>query len=182
MLSITPGMKLKTTIGPKSEELNVPLSLGKWTTIYVSYVLTAEGFGISRVFLNGGDAGGNAATMNGNLRSDFSLSDTLQIGGDFVGSIRRLQIYTTAALELVTGTELCSPSTCSVETGFGAVYCLQAVCTIAGTYPSFTSCESCPSICATCSDPSTCLSCKTGLYLSGTTCLSIILIWKEGDK
>ncbi len=102
-LSITPSRKLKTVIGSGDFELSTPLSLGKWATVYVSYAFTAGGYGISRVFLNGVSDDGFASITAGLAPSDFSFSDMLQVGGNFVGSIRRFQIFTSASLELVTG-------------------------------------------------------------------------------
>jgi len=171
-LQINSDLKLKTFIGPSTALLSQSLTLGKWASVYIMYSFTAGGYGLSRAYINGIDAGGLAETTNGLAHSQFSTADILRVGG-FVGHLKRLQIFSPAAIGMNKGMNLCNPNSCLAEIGFNEIpVCMSAVCdNPKGYYSSFGTCEPCPERCETCTDPSTCKTCKSAHYLLDGACL-----------
>ena len=105
-LAVTPNMKLRATIKDGNQEMDTVLTVGHWATVYVLYSFTAGGYGIAKVYVNEGPAGGLAATSNApNIPTIFSSTlDTLKIGGGFVGHLKRFQVYSPAALPFIAST------------------------------------------------------------------------------
>jgi len=79
-------------------------TLGKWTTIYLAFVLTAGGYGRGQLTIDGTMATSVPTTTTLPTSLAFSNSDILKIGGAFSGHIRRIQIYSPGSLGVVTGT------------------------------------------------------------------------------
>ena len=78
------------------------LNIDEWTTVYVAYSLTAQGYGVSTVFINGIYRGFKSITT-APLASSFTNADIVKIGGGFTGQLRRMQIYSPAAFGLASG-------------------------------------------------------------------------------
>ncbi len=98
-LIITPGRNLKFKFNDASVQLPETIPLGVWTQIYVYYAFTSRGFGISMVYINGIMTNNIASTLTApNPASTFSLSDIIGFGGGFYGQLKRLQIYSPAAV------------------------------------------------------------------------------------
>ena len=137
-------MRIKTTIRDQSVEMATVIPAGEWRTVYVVYTFTTGGYGISKVYIDGADAGGSAWTSSSTSPPSFSNSDLIKIGGGFKGHLRRFQIYTPAAspFETASGFNSCNPTACSIDMGFSDPRtCLKAVCTTPGTYSSYGTCE-----------------------------------------
>ena len=95
-------MTLKTQIEEKSGETNSGVDLGKWTMIYVSFYYGFQGLGISFVHINAAIAGATVKT-NTYGPSVFRSNDVISIGPGFTGQIRRVQIFSPAAVHLIQG-------------------------------------------------------------------------------
>jgi len=141
-LQIKSDLKLKTFIGPVSALLPQSLTLGKWASVYIIYSFTAGGYGFSKAYINGVDAGGFADTTNGIGHSTFSTNDIVRVGG-FIGHLRRLRIFSPAAIGMNKGSNLCNPDSCLAEIGFNEIpVCMSATCDDPkGFFPSFGTCE-----------------------------------------
>ena len=94
-------MRIKTTIRDASMEMPPVLAVGEWNTVYVQYILTVGGCGVSKVAINGADAGLQAYTSSFTAPPPFSGSDKVRIGG-FTGHLRRFQIYSPSAFPFET--------------------------------------------------------------------------------
>jgi len=143
-LAITPNLRLKTTIRGSSHQVPQTLSLGSWAQVYVFYSFTSGAYGISKIYLNGIPTDGFAVVAVGTTPPVFSPTDVVKIGGGFVGHLKRLQVYSPAALPFIatSGSNSCDPTTCSLDMGFANPRtCMQAVCNTPGTYSSFGTCE-----------------------------------------
>ena len=92
------------------------------------------------MYING-KKGPDALTGSGYGSSVFSSSDRVRFGEGFLGELRRIQVYSPAAWRL--NPTPCDSTTCALDIGFSIPpTCLKAVCTTAGTYTSFGTCES----------------------------------------
>ncbi len=77
------------------------LTLGKWTTIYFAFVLTAGGFGRGQLTIDGTLASVSSTSTSIPASLTFSNLDSLKIGGPFSGHIRRIQIYSPGSFGVV---------------------------------------------------------------------------------
>ena len=95
-------MQGSTTTPPET------ISLGQWNSIYVGFVFTAGGYGMSLIYINGLMANAIGTIPAAPSPAAFSTNDEIKIGGGFKGYLRRLQIYSPAAFGLTT-TSISSP-------------------------------------------------------------------------
>ena len=96
-------MTLKMVMGASTASITDTLTVGQWNSIYLGYVFQAGGYGLSLTYINGlMAAGGLGAITNAPSPSAFSTSDEIRVAGGFKGYLRRLQIYSPAALGLAT--------------------------------------------------------------------------------
>ena len=137
-------MKIKSSTindwsGP-SEEGTTVLSLKEWNQVYVGFLITSGTYMATLVQINGGSVDSFPSITNGFTSAILSTSDIAYVGGGFVGQLRRLQIYSPAALAY--SSESTDPKSCAVNLGFSdPSTCLEAVCKN-GYYTSFGTCES----------------------------------------
>jgi len=100
-LAITSGRNLKIKIHDATAQVPETIPLGQWTTIYAFYTFTKRGFGIAMVYINGVISNNLASTFTApDPSSVFSLSDTISFRGGFYGQLKRLQVYSPAAVGL----------------------------------------------------------------------------------
>ncbi len=98
-LVLTTGRNLKVKINDGIAQIPETIPLGQWTQIYVFYSFTKGGYGISMIYLNGIMTNSIATTSAApDPSSVFSLSDIIGFGGGFHGQLKRLQIYSPAAV------------------------------------------------------------------------------------
>ncbi len=137
-------MKLKSAIipdaGGTSEEGTTALSLREWSQVYVGFLITSGAYMATLVQINGGPVDSFPSMTGGFGSAVLSTSDIAYVGGGFKGQLRRLQIYSPAALAY--SSESTDPKSCAVNLGFSdPSTCLEAVCKN-GYYTSFGTCES----------------------------------------
>ena len=106
-------MKLKTNVYNLNYETGQVLPVGTWISVYALYFLTHGGYGGSKVYVDGVDAVGLAATTTvPSPPPTFSTSDELKIGGGFEGYLRRFQIYSPAAFPFETASSSSTTNLC----------------------------------------------------------------------
>ena len=92
-------MKLKGQMEGANAESSLTLNLGEWYWIYASYIYTVGGVGVSAVYINGGQFLA-PYTSNAQGASKLSNTDLVRFGAGFSGKLRRMQVYSPAALKL----------------------------------------------------------------------------------
>ena len=93
-------MTLKSAFKTAIAETASPLSLGKWNMIFVAYVNTHGGFGLTVIYVNGFQTTGYNSKLNEFVSSSLSSSDIITVGAGFIGKLKRLQIYSPSTYQL----------------------------------------------------------------------------------
>jgi len=119
----------------------IGLAVGRWTQIYIGCIYASSGIGAALIHIDGVHVDSSPNAIRLGASSIFSTADTIKIGGGFIGHVRRFQIFSPGAFQLLADT--CSPSTCIAHIGYSTTpLCMFSVCGgTSGTYPSFGTCE-----------------------------------------
>ncbi len=102
-LQITPSMTLKATLESAYDHNSLTLNVGEWYWIYASRVYIAGGVGVSVVYVNGEKLSLYPVVSSAQGPSKMSSSDKVRFGAGFSGKLRRVQVYSPAALKLNEG-------------------------------------------------------------------------------
>ncbi len=95
-------MTLKLDLIGTITETVETVSVGEWIAVYAFYVITQGGLVRARVYL-GGVVKVTLDIVTSLVPSDFSTADSVKIGGAFSGNIKRIQVYSPAAVGFASG-------------------------------------------------------------------------------
>ena len=107
-LKITQNLKIIAGLNEHTTEYADPIVAGEWNDIYLSFVFTVGGTGLERNYINGVASPPTAYITDAPTPLVFRNLDTIMIGGEFKGHLRRIQIYSPGTFGVITGDSIFS--------------------------------------------------------------------------